>query len=50
LRFTTSHPGVLWQLQNLQQALMKANLGKVYWEKKMEQYRVIREKFGIKLM
>lgn len=48
--FVTSNPGVLWMPQKLQQKLIDINLGKVYWAKKMEQYRVVRENLGIKLM
>ena len=48
--FVAVNPGVLWQAQALQRKLMKLNLGIHYWENKMEQYRVIREKLGIKLI
>lgn len=50
LEFIAANPGALWQPQLLQQRLKKANMGLNYWDKKMEQYRVIRENLGIKLM
>jgi hypothetical protein len=48
--FVAQNPGALWQPQLLQQRLKKYNLGIQYWDKKMEQYRVIRENLGIKLL
>lgn len=48
--FVQKNPGSLWKPQLLQIKLMKANLGVSYWEKKVEQYRVIRENLGIKLI
>jgi hypothetical protein len=47
--FIKQNPGALWQPQLLQQKLMKANLGKTYWDNKIEQYRVIRQQMGISL-
>jgi hypothetical protein len=49
-QFFERNPGALWKPQLLQQKIMKANLGAPYWEKKIEQYRVIRENMGIKLV
>lgn len=48
--FIFQNPGALWQPQLLQQCLKKYNLGIKYWDKKMEQFRVIRENMGIKLL
>ena len=48
--FFSQNPGALWLPQLLQQKLKKANLGIKYWEKKMEQYRVIRANMDIKLL
>ncbi len=48
--FIHQNSGALWQPQLLQQQLMKANLGKVYWENKIEQFRVVRENMGIRLL
>lgn len=48
--FLHQNPGVLWVPQLLQQKLKMANLGIHYWDKKMEQYRVIRENLGVKLV
>lgn len=48
--FINQNPGALWKPQLLQQKLKKANLGINYWEKKMEQYRLIRENLGIRLI
>lgn len=45
-----SNPGILWQPQKLQHRLQETHLGKAYWSKKMEQYRVTRAELGIKLM
>lgn len=50
LDFCTNNQGVLWQPQKIQQKLILTNLGKNYWAKKAEQYRVIRENMGVKLM
>ena len=50
VEFTYNYPGVLWQPQLLQEKLRAFNLGKAYWAEKMEQYRVIREDMGIKLL
>lgn len=47
--FVNQNPGALWQPQLLQQKLMKANIGKTYWDNKIEQYRVMRVKMDIKL-
>jgi hypothetical protein len=48
--FVAVNPGVLWQAQALQRKLMKSNLGIKYWENKMEQYRIVRQQLGIKLI
>lgn len=50
LDFVDKNPGVLWQPQKLQQQLMDRTLGRAYWAKKMEQYRVVRQGLGIKLL
>ena len=44
------NPGVLWQAQALQRKMMEAALGVQYWERKMEQFRLIRADLGIKLL
>ncbi len=44
------NPGVLWQAQALQRKMMEAALGVPYWERKMEQFRLIRADLGIKLL
>jgi len=49
-QFTKQNPGVLWKPQALQQQLMEHNLGKRYWNDKLEQFRLVRENLGIKLM
>jgi len=41
---------VLWCAQALQRKFMEANLGVSYWERKMEQFRLIRADLGIKLV
>ncbi len=46
-QFVFRNGGVLWRPQLLQQKLMKLNIGKIYWENKMEQYRVTREQLNI---
>ena len=45
--FITSNPSALWQAQLLQRKFAKANLGTGYWDKKMEQFRLVREQLGI---
>ena len=49
-KFIHYNPGVLWQAQALQRKMMEANLGVSYWERKMEQFRLIRADLGIKLI
>jgi len=49
-QFVKQNPGALWKPQELQQQFMEFNLGKRYWNNKLEQYRVIRENLGIKLV
>jgi hypothetical protein len=48
--FLHKNPGALWQAQAMQRKFMQHNLGILYWEKKMEQFRVIRADLGIKLL
>jgi hypothetical protein len=48
--FVKRNPGALWKPQALQLKLMEFNLGKRYWDNKLEQYRVMREDLGIKLV
>lgn len=45
--FINSNPSALWQAQLLQRKLAKVNLGAAYWDKKMEQFRLVREQLGI---
>lgn len=49
-KFIHQNPGVLWCAQALQRKFMEANLGVSYWERKMEQFRLIRADLGIKLV
>jgi hypothetical protein len=44
------NPGILWKAQAIQRKFMQYNVGVKYWEKKMEQFRVIRADLGIKLI
>lgn len=48
--FLKKNPAALWQAQALQRKFMQFNIGIAYWEKKMEQFRVIREELGVKLL
>ena len=41
---------VLWSLENIQTKIMDANLGRKYWSKKVEQYRVVREQENLVLL
>mmetsp|Transcript_19601 Transcript_19601/g.42535 ORF Transcript_19601/g.42535 Transcript_19601/m.42535 type:complete len:87 (+) Transcript_19601:2-262(+) len=49
-QFLHMNPGVLWLVYDLQQKLAQRNLGKAYWAKKMEQFRITRLELGIKLV
>ena len=49
-RFLHQNPGALWQPQQLQRKMMAKCLGTTYWERKMEQFRIIRKDLGIKLL
>jgi hypothetical protein len=44
------NPGILWKAQAIQRKFMQYNIGVSYWEKKMEQFRVIRADLGIRLI
>lgn len=48
-RFVLSNPSTLWQAQDLQRRLMSINIGEVYWDNKIEQFRVMRKEIGVKL-
>ena len=41
---------MLWQAQSLQRTFMKFNLGDGYWDMKMNQFKLVREEMGIKLV
>ena len=45
--FVFRNGGVLWRAQLLQQKFMALNIGKIYWENKIEQYRVTSEQLEI---
>lgn len=45
--FIDHNPRVLWCFENLQQAFMRVNLGSAYWERKMVQFKKIREAIGV---
>ena len=47
-KFLLKNPSALWQASLLQRKFMEFNLGTDYWDNKIEQYRVTREKLGIK--
>jgi hypothetical protein len=47
--FVASNPSSLWQAQALQRVFMHHNLGHVYWESKMEQFRQMRLELGVRL-
>jgi hypothetical protein len=48
--FIKKNPSALWQASLLQRKFMQFNLGADYWDNKIEQYRVTREKLGIQLV
>jgi hypothetical protein len=50
MRFLSQHRSSIWPVEEIQVAWMEKNLGRKYWAKKIEQYRVVREQEGLELM
>ena len=50
LAFVKVNPSTLWQVQLLQRKFMQDNLGVLYWENKIEQFRIVRQDLEIKLL
>lgn len=44
LKFIKTNPGIVWQLELLQLKFMEKNLGRMYWDGKKEQFRIVRKK------
>eukprot|EP01035_Chromulina_nebulosa_P022004 gene22004-28486_t len=49
-KFVLKNPTTIFRAQELQRFFMRLNLGEAYWEKKMNQFRIIREDMGILLV
>ncbi len=47
--FISRNPSALWTSAQLQRKLMEFNLGTLYWDNKVEQFRVMRLEMGVKL-
>ena len=48
--FGTNYNMVMFQVERLHELLQSKNLGQLFWDRKREQYKVIREDLGVKLV
>ena len=49
-RFVRCNPVLLWVPQKMQEAFRKHNLGREFWDRKMEQFRLVRKELGVELL
>jgi hypothetical protein len=45
--FTDENPSTLWMVQLLQTKIMEKNLGRSYWDDKVEQFMLTRKDIGV---
>ena len=45
--FTDENPSTLWMVQLLQKKIMEKNLGRSYWDDKVEQFMLMRKDIGV---
>jgi hypothetical protein len=50
MRFLAHYRSAIWPVEEIQIKWMELNLGRAYWSKKIEQFRVVREDAGLELM
>ena len=49
-KFSAQFPQSLWVAQEMQKKIKTFNLGEMFWEGKMNKYRIVREQAGINLI
>jgi hypothetical protein len=50
MRFLAHYRSAIWPIEEIQIKWMENNLGRAYWSKKIEQFRVVREDAGLELL